>query len=83
MEKRQFLFLRIGFSNPKFFVEGRARERAKEERKTLAFDRYFQMLKERKEILAKQEPPEEKTPRVLRPIMPVSNPQSPVIQNRE
>lgn len=81
--KREFLFLQIGRENPARFVQGRARERAKEERKTLAFDRYFQMLKERKEILAKQEPPEEKQPRRLLPNYPVKNPESPVIQSRE
>lgn len=83
MESRQFLFLRIGHVNPKIFVEGRARERAKEERKTEAYERYYEMLRDRKKILAEHEPPEEKQPRVLRPIYPVENPQSPVIQNRE
>lgn len=80
--KREFLFLRIGRSNPKVFVEGRARERAKEERKTEAFDRYFEMLKARKISLEEEKPPEEKQPRRLLPIYPVSNPESPVIQNR-
>ena len=76
---REFLFLRIGYSNPKVFVEGRATERAKEERKTQAFDRYFQMLKKRQQVLKEEEPPKEKRPRRLLPDYPVHNPQSPVI----
>lgn len=78
-----FLFLEPGKKNPEVFVEGRARERAKEERKTEAFNRYYKMLKERKEKAEKEKPPEEKQPRVLRPVYPVSNPQSPVIQERD
>lgn len=81
--KREHLFLRIGHYNPKVFVEGRARERAKEERKTLAFDSYYQMLKQRKEELEQEKPPEEKKPRIKYAHFPVENPQSPVIQARE
>ncbi len=77
------LFLEPGKENPKVFVEGRATERAKEERKTDAYSRYYKMLKDRKEKMEKEEPPEEKQPRVLRPVLPVENPQSPVIQKRE
>ena len=79
----QSLFLEPGKENPKVFVKGRATERAKAERPTEAYSRYYKMLKERKEKLEKEEPPEEKQPRVLRPIMPVSNPQSPIIQERD
>lgn len=82
MEKREHLYLKIGQENPKFFVEGRARERAKAERTSQATERYLQMLKERKEVLAKEEPPEEKQPRRLLPNYPVKNPQSPVVQQR-
>jgi len=81
--KREFLFLRIGRENPKFFVEGRARERAKAERPTEAYSRYYQMLRDRKKILAEEKPPEEKQPRVKRPDFPVQNYESPVIQQRE
>lgn len=77
------LFLQPGKKNPEVFVQGRARERAKEERKTEAYQRYYKMLRERKKILAEEKPPEEKQPRILRPIYPVSSPQSPVIQERE
>lgn len=80
---REFLFLRIGYSNPEVFVEGRATERAKEERKTLAFNRYFQMLKERQQVLKEEETPEEKQPRRLLPDYPVDSSYSPVIQQRE
>ena len=81
--QREFLFLEPGKKNPKVFVEGRATERAKAERPTEAYSRYYKMLKDRKEKLEKEKPPEEKQPRVLRPIMPVSNRQSPIIQARE
>ena len=80
--QREHLFLRIGQYNPKVFVEGRATERAKEERKTEAYSRYYKMLKERKEQLEKKEPPEEKQPRILRPSYPVENYQSPIIKSR-
>lgn len=81
--KREFLFLRIGRRNPAIMVEGRATERGKEERKTLAFDRYYQNLKQRKETLEEEKPLEDtKQPRVSRPIYPVSNYQSPVVQQR-
>jgi len=82
-EARQHLFLRIGRENPRFFVEGRARERKKEERKTEAYERYLIMLKDRKKILAEEKSPEEKQPRRLLPTYPVSNPESPVVQSRE
>lgn len=81
--KREFLFLKIGQENPKFFVEGRARERLKAERPAEATERYLQMLRDRKKILEEEKPPEEKRPRRLLPTYPVSNPQSPVIQSRE
>lgn len=81
--KREFLYLRIGHYNPKVFVDGRATERRKEERKTEAFDRYFEMLKGRKEALEQEKAPETKQPRIKNPIMPVSSPQSPVIQQRQ
>ena len=55
--KREFLFLKIGQTNPARFVEGRARERAKEERKLEATERYYQMLKDRKKTLAEYVPP--------------------------
>ena len=80
---REHLFLEPGKKNPKVFVEGRATERAKGERPTEAYQRYYKMLKERKEALEKEEPPEKKQPRVKRPTFPVHNPQSPVIQERE
>ncbi len=77
------LFLEPGKKNPKVFVEGRATERAKEERKTQAYSRYYKMLKDRKETLEKEKPPEKKQPRIKRPTFPVHNPQSPVIIERE
>ena len=80
---REFLFLEPGKKNPKVFVEGRATERAKEERKTQAYQRYYKMLRDGKKKLEEEKPPEEKRPRILRPIYPVSSPQSPVIQERE
>jgi hypothetical protein len=83
MEKRTELYLFPGKVNPEVFVKGRATERAKEERKTEAFDRYFEMLKARKQALAEHEPPEEKRPRIKQPTFPVDSSYSPVIQNRE
>lgn len=83
MEKREFLFLKPGFRNPEFFVEGRARERAKAERPTEAFDRYFQMLRQRKISLEEEKPVEKPRPRVKQPIYPVENWESPVIISRE
>lgn len=82
MAKRQFLFLEPGKQNPEAMVKGRATERAKEERKTEAYSRYYQMLKERKEQAEKEKPPEEKKPRIKYAQFPVRNPQSPIIQNR-
>lgn len=81
--KRKFLFLRIGRENPARFVQGRASERAKEERKTEAYERYLVMLRDRKKILAEEKPIEKALPRIKQPIYPVSNYQSPVIQSRE
>lgn len=74
------IFLRI--PNPAIMVQGRARERLKAERPTQAYSRYYEMLKQRKEQLEKEKPPEIKQPRILRPVMGVSNPQSPIIQAR-
>lgn len=79
----KFLFLEPGKQNPEAMVEGQKRERAKEERKTEAHSRYLKMLKEKKERLEKEKPPEEKKPRVLYANFPVENPQSPVIQDRD
>jgi len=81
--KRQFLFLKIGQENPRFFVEGRARERLKAERPTQAYSRYYEMLKARKQALAEHESPEQKRPRIKQPDFPVKNFESPVIQNRQ
>lgn len=82
--KREFLFLEPGKNNPKFFVEGRATERAKAERPTEAYSRYYKMLRDRKKILEEEKPPEEgKRPRVKRPDYPVENYQSVIIQQRE
>lgn len=77
------LFLQPGKQNPEVFVKGRATERAKGERPTEAYQRYYKMLRDRKKKLDEEKPPEEKQPRVLKPIFPVHNPQSPVIQERE
>jgi len=81
--RREFLYLLPGKKNPEAMIEGQKRERAKAERPTEAYQRYYQMLRNRKKKLEEEKPPEEKKPRVLRPIYPVSNYQSPIIEARD
>lgn len=81
--EREFLYLLPGKQNPEAMVKGRATERAKAERPTEAFSRYYEMLRDRKKILAEEKPPEEKKPRIKYAEFPVKNPQSPVVQQRE
>lgn len=78
------IFLEPGRSNPKSLTEGRARERAKKERRAKSWERYWASVKEREEEEAKKPKVEEKAPRIKRVEMPVYNPSdNPVIQSRD
>ncbi len=76
-------YLEPGKENPTLMIEGQKREHQKSRRTGEAEERYLIGLKQKIEKDAQKKAPKVKQPKILETQFPVSNPQSPVIQDRE